>query len=112
MFDAKILLPLIINASVILTTIHAQDFRDLIGDIQEGRSTIPIVLPRSSRASMPILLVAWTAILMAVHNEWNAADWTALVLGAVVGLRFYFIHEAGADQTSYTLYNVRQTSSI
>ncbi|KAH9483264.1 Fumagillin beta-trans-bergamotene synthase [Psilocybe cubensis] len=105
-FEAKTLLPLVINASIILTTIHAQDFRDLIGDIQEGRSTIPIVLPKSSRASMPVLLVAWMAVLMAVHQEWNVVDWAALALGTVVGLRFYFIHEAAADQTSYTLYNV------
>lgn len=103
--DARILLPLIINASIILTTIHAQDFRDLIGDIQEGRSTIPIVAPRVSRASMPILLIAWTVVLMAV-KEWSFANLIALFLGAVVGLRFYYIQEASSDQppTHCTMY--------
>lgn len=66
------------------------------------------MLPEASRVSMPFLMVAWTAILMAVHQDWNIADWAVLLLGAYVGLRFYFIREAGADQSSYTLYNVCQ----
>lgn len=91
---------------IILTTIHAQDFRDEVGDRTEGRETIPIIMPRAGRLSMPVGLMFWSLVLIIGWCR-SVALGTALVGMAVwVGSRFYFARDADSDKTSYLLYNV------
>ena len=91
---------------IILTTIHAQDFRDEAGDRNEGRETIPIVMPRVGRLSMPVGLAFWSLILIIGWCR-NVVLGGALVgMGILVGSRFYYVRDADADKTSYLLYNV------
>ena len=49
-----------INALIILLTIHAQDFRDEVGDKLMGRRTILIVWPEGSRIGSLVMLVGWS----------------------------------------------------
>ncbi|KAI0336193.1 hypothetical protein GY45DRAFT_1358085 [Cubamyces sp. BRFM 1775] len=96
----------VLNALVILTTIQAQDFQDTEGDRATGRTTLPIVFPRSSRWAMIVLLTAWSALLSAY---WQASSVHAALLvmsGAAVGSRFVLYQDSASDRLSYRLYNL------
>ncbi|KAI0662475.1 UbiA prenyltransferase family-domain-containing protein [Cubamyces menziesii] len=97
----------VLNALVILTTIQAQDFQDTEGDRATGRTTLPIVFPRSSRWAMIVLLTAWSTLLSA-YWQTSAVHAALLALsGAAVGSRFVLYQDAASDRLSYRLYNVR-----
>jgi len=57
---SRTLVSFAINALIILSTIHAQDFRDEVGDKLMGRQTIPIVWPEGSRVWILVMLTAWS----------------------------------------------------
>jgi 4-hydroxybenzoate polyprenyltransferase len=99
--------PLIASSLIVLTTIHAADFRDEEGDRLEGKKTMPISFPEGSRIVMLASLVVWSSALSVL---WNLNAILASILqitGAVVGLRFMYRRNAAADRMSYRLYNVR-----
>ncbi|KAJ3534808.1 hypothetical protein NM688_g7078 [Phlebia brevispora] len=91
---------------IILTTIHAQDFRDEAGDRNEGRETIPIVMPAAGRLSMPVTLLFWSLVLTVGWCRNIILGATLIGLGVLVGSRFYFVRNPAADRTSYLLYNL------
>lgn len=96
----------LINALIIFSTIHAQDFRDEIGDKLMGRRTIPMLWPKSSRVWIFTVLTAWS-----VGLSW-ACDLTAhfsvpfCALAVFIGLRFLRKRTADGDKQSYRYYNV------
>lgn len=91
---------------VLVTTVHAQDFRDVEGDRAIGRNTIPMILPEVSRLSMPIFLPAWS-ILIARSVDCSVCVAVGYVgLSIVAGFRFLFMRRIEDDRTSYNLYNV------
>ncbi|KAF9815583.1 hypothetical protein IEO21_04504 [Rhodonia placenta] len=89
---------------IILTTIHASDFRDEVGDRLQKRRTIPVVMPGLGRLSMPIGLIAWSYAVFALPGCPTSLSSAMLVLGTIVGTRFYYLKDAPADRTSYLLY--------
>lgn len=91
---------------IILTTIHASDFRDEVGDRLQKRRTIPVVMPGLGRLSMPIGLIAWSYAVFALPGCPTSLSSAMLVLGTIVGTRFYYLKDAPADRTSYLLYCV------
>ncbi|KAI0828274.1 UbiA prenyltransferase family-domain-containing protein [Trametes gibbosa] len=96
----------VLNALVIVSTIQAQDFQDTAGDRLTGRRTLPIVFPRCSRWTMPVLLAAWSTFLA---TYWRASAVHAAVLvamGAPAGVRFVLYDSASADRQSYRMYNL------
>ncbi|KAI0649656.1 UbiA prenyltransferase family [Trametes meyenii] len=95
-----------INAAVILTTIQAQDFKDVEGDTAIGRRTLPIVCPSGSRALTALLILMWS--LVVAHNSGAHAmtSWAVVALGSWTGLRFFFGRARESDRRSYILYNV------
>ena len=103
----RTLISFAVNALIIFSTIHAQDFRDEVGDKIMGRRTIPIVWPEGSRVWILSILTAWS-----VGLSW-ACDLAILFsvpfccLSLFVGLRFFRKRTAGADRQSYLYYNVR-----
>ncbi len=94
------------SIAIVLTTIHAQDFRDEAGDRLEKRRTIPIVMPNAGRTSMLVGLWAWSLCLCTLFPLPVWLQVVVLVLGAWVGLRFYLLRDPVADKRSYLLYNV------
>lgn len=96
-------------ALLILTTIHAQDFRDTDGDRASGHTTFPVIHPRASRLSMLFLLPAWSLFL---STFWRLDVWTSMAVvafGVDVGWGFYS-NQSGSparDHSSYQKYNVR-----
>ena len=62
-----------LTAAVLTTTVQAQDFPDIAGDIARGRQTIPLLYGSSfSRGSLAVLTTVWGAVLPAF---WNASFW-------------------------------------
>ena len=101
-----ILLAIAINALIILTTIHAQDFYDEIGDQFQGRQTLPIAWPEASRTFMLVLVPAWSYGLLWTSTANHLCATAFFGLGALVGMRFYFQRDVDSDRLSYVYYNV------
>lgn len=91
---------------IILTTIHAQDFRDEAGDRVQGRQTLPIVFPVYSRLSMIVSLVVWPLLLYRLYGLSLTTIFGQALMGFVVGCRFVWLREPEEDDYSYLLYNV------
>ncbi|KAE9394469.1 hypothetical protein BT96DRAFT_978499 [Gymnopus androsaceus JB14] len=99
---------------IILTTIHAQDFRDVEGDTLLGRTTLPIAYPVLSRISMPLILLGWSIFIsFNAHLSLDSgisilgllARWALITVAAWAGLRFRFLRDAKSDSKSYNMYN-------
>ncbi len=97
-----------LSAGIILTTIHTQDYKDVLGDAAAGRVTLPIAHPVASRVVTAFILVAWS---WGVSLTWQLDGITAAVMGVlalVVGVSFVARRDAHADVVSSYLYNVSQ----
>lgn len=97
----------IINALVVLTTIHAPDFEDAAGDRLDGRLTLPVVYPRGSRIAITAVLLGWSAFLVRYWAAGSVCAMALLGLGTAAGVRFLMCDSARADHTSFRLYTVR-----
>ncbi|KAJ8088596.1 hypothetical protein PM082_013839 [Marasmius tenuissimus] len=91
---------------LILTTIHAQDFRDKAGDLTQGRKTLPIVAPKWSRGTMPVLLILWPILLQPIYGFGINIMMFILAVASAVGARFYLMRNPCDDEWSYLFYNV------
>ena len=94
------------SAGVILTTIHAQDFSDIAGDVELGRITFPIYAPAFSRIFTLFAMVAWSFVL---GTYWSLGPVTLSAfccLGMFVGWRYYSLRGSQEDSLSYLLFNV------
>ncbi|KAJ7086864.1 UbiA prenyltransferase family [Mycena belliarum] len=97
-----------VTALLIATTIHVQDFRDVAGDRKQGRTTLPIAMPESSRTITLGLMICWSAGLTFLWGR-SLSFPTAMLflgLGVYVGGRIYFLRTEPADQVSFKLYMV------
>lgn len=104
--DTTALQALLCSASIILTTIQAQDFADVIGDANIGRVTFPIYAPSFSRVFTLVAMIAWSVFLSA---HWCLGYWGRIFfccLGAMIGLRYYLLRESEQDSRSYLYFNV------
>lgn len=95
------------SALMILSTVHAQDFRDVEGDAAQGRQTFPILSPSLSRISMPFSLLFSSGALVFL-SESNIVVRVVLLLCAVAtSVRFMLLRTQKEDARSYLYYNVR-----
>ena len=102
----RALISFAINTLIILSTIHAQDFRDQVGDKLMGRRTIPIVWPEGSRVCILAMLITWSVGLSWACNLAIRFSIPFCCLSLFVGLRFFRQRTADADRRSYLYYNV------
>jgi hypothetical protein len=98
---------LVINALIIFSTIHAQDFRDELGDRLMGRRTIPMVWPEGSRVWIFVIVTAWSVGLSWAYQLAPHFSVPFCALAVFVGLCFLRKRTADADRRSYRYYNVR-----
>jgi hypothetical protein len=101
-----------LSAGIILTTIHTQDFKDMMGDAAIGRVTLPIAYPDLSRVATALFLIAWS---WGVSRTWRLDDVMAAVMGIlalVVGVNFIARTNARADKVSFYWYNVSANDSL
>ena len=96
-----------INALIILSTIHAQDFRDEVGDKLMGRRTIPIMWPEGSRIGILVMLTGWSIGLSWARGLAFSFSVPFCAWAVFIGLRFFWKRTAEEDQLSYRYYNVR-----
>ncbi|KAF9018943.1 hypothetical protein BDZ89DRAFT_1021131 [Hymenopellis radicata] len=96
----------LLNAAMIFTTVHAQDFADERGDRMKGRRTIPIVMPKVGRLSMAVGLMIWSTILTHQYALPVQVAFVLISLGAYTGGRYYYARSPSADRHSYFLYNI------
>ena len=94
------------SACILATTIHAQDFKDVDGDIAVGRKTLPIVSPRMSRHSMLIGLPVCSLGIAYVWELQFVPCCALFCLAVLIGWRYVLHKDVESDQTSYLLYNV------
>ncbi|KAN0118767.1 UbiA prenyltransferase family domain containing protein [Russula decolorans] len=95
-----------VNALIIFSTIHVQDFRDEVGDKLMGRRTIPMVWPEGSRVWILVMLTAWSVGLSWACELAIPFSVPFCCLSLYVGLRFFRKRTADADRRSYHYYNI------
>ena len=95
-----------INALIVLSTIHAQDFRDEVGDKLMGRRTIPIVWPEGSRVGILVMLTGWSIGLSWACGLAFLFSVPFCAWAVFIGLRFFRKRTSEEDQRSYRYYNV------
>lgn len=96
----------VLSAGIILTTIHTQDYKDVLGDAISGRVTLPIAYPAMSRAATAFFLVAWS---WGISRTWHLDGVAAAVLGVlalIVGISFVARTDSRSDKVSFYWYNV------
>ncbi|RPD56611.1 hypothetical protein L226DRAFT_502096 [Lentinus tigrinus ALCF2SS1-7] len=104
--DAVAMAAVYLSGAIIFTTIHAQDFADVEGDVALGRVTLPIYAPDLARTFTVVILIAWSLGLSAFWNIGPICRALFVVLGGTVGARYYLLRDPKADRRSYVLYNV------
>ncbi|KAF8994557.1 UbiA prenyltransferase family [Cyathus striatus] len=94
------------SSFIVLLTIHAQDFEDVIGDMKNGRSTLPILFPLGSRIIM-LLGMIFTSIALSYFWSFNIFVAAGFIsFGTWVGLRFMYLKDRKSDKRSYLYYNI------
>ena len=95
-----------ISFGVITTTMQAQDFRDVQGDLKSKRLTLPILYPTSSRCSILLTISGWCIVLSCIWDLRSVLGSLFSGLGIFIGLRFFFLRTQREDEISYKWYNV------
>lgn len=93
---------------LILTTIHAGDFPDVVGDKAIGRQTLPIAYPHFARITLAGLVAAWSLYSPLVSK--TRLDYLPIV-GLLVAYRFAAFTGPKEDKTSVKAYNVSSTTN-
>ena len=105
--DNVAILAICCSAGIFATTIHTQDFKDVIGDEAVGRQTLPITRPSFARFTVPVVLTMWS---VGLGYTWNLGWNTSLLflsLASATSIRFFFLRTIEQDKNSfYYWYNV------
>ncbi|KAJ7701202.1 UbiA prenyltransferase family-domain-containing protein [Mycena rosella] len=104
-FDDLAKWSLMMSLAILATTIQAQDFQDREGDRTAGRRTLPIVFPVISRYTMLFCLPGWSVILGHVWQLDLMARSAVIILGTIVGFRYFTFRTVRDDEWTYFLYN-------
>ncbi|KLO06879.1 hypothetical protein SCHPADRAFT_945726 [Schizopora paradoxa] len=102
-------LSLFCSFGIFSSTIYAQDFKDVKGDAQVERKTVPILYPSLAAPALALSLVGWSVFLISL---WQVGVVTATVFGAtalLTALSYMWSSSVVGFQRSYYLYNVWMT---
>ena len=117
---------IIYSVFIFITTVQAQDFKDvegmlglvcrwpfvvnvffIPGDIVVGRKTLPLVYPSLARPTLMLAIAIWSFGLSYMWSLSGELAMSFIALGAAVGFRFLIKTSCKADQRSFYIYNVR-----
>ncbi|KAI0325840.1 hypothetical protein GY45DRAFT_183908 [Cubamyces sp. BRFM 1775] len=102
----------LVNALIIMSTIQAQDFKDVEGDAAIGRETLPILYPGASRVVTAALIPMWSVLVTRLWTMDKVLSVSTVLVGCAAGLSFVVGPRTRAsDERSYKLYNVRRSLS-
>ncbi|KLO17151.1 hypothetical protein SCHPADRAFT_821934 [Schizopora paradoxa] len=102
-------LSLICSVGIFSSTFHAQDFKDVDGDAQVGRKTVPIMYPNLAAPALAITLLGWSAYLITL---WQVGLVTATLFGGtavLTSLAYLYSTTIVQYQWCYYLYNFWMT---
>ncbi|KAJ7190579.1 UbiA prenyltransferase family-domain-containing protein [Mycena pura] len=99
-------LAIFLSASIFATTIFAQDFRDVVGDKQINRDTIPIRFGARSRPALFLGVILWSILLALIWEVDPLCAALFISLGVFAGGRFVQYRTVQEDKNSYFWYNV------
>ncbi|KZT18943.1 hypothetical protein NEOLEDRAFT_1152282 [Neolentinus lepideus HHB14362 ss-1] len=103
---SNIIIAVILSGILLITTIHAQDFKDVAGDRIHHRKTLPIAMPKLSRISLMVAMFAWSFYLPRLWQVDFPVSCLFGVLGSSVGLQCYLCRSVKADKRMYIAYNI------
>ncbi|KAK0478050.1 UbiA prenyltransferase family [Armillaria luteobubalina] len=104
--DGNSLTALICSGVIIFSTISAQDFADVKGDVLSGRRTLPIISPKGSRYYILVILPLWSGSLVRLWSIGPISGSIFVGLGAYVGIRFFWFRDEPSDRSNYVWYNI------
>ncbi|KAH9889261.1 UbiA prenyltransferase family-domain-containing protein [Cubamyces lactineus] len=109
--DSIAMCSILASVGIFVTTIHAQDFKDVEGDRAVGRRTIPIVFGDAAKYTVLFPLLAWSLGLSVFWGlEYiTAAAFTALA--TYVGALYLRAKTVREYQVAFYWYNVWLTSA-
>lgn len=96
-----------LSGLLIFSTIQAQDFPDVEGDKASGRVTLPIYAPELSRLFTLLVIPSWSAGLSWYWGVGRVTEVMIVLLGCLVGIRYYAWRSPTSDRRSYQIFNVR-----
>ncbi|KAI8990747.1 UbiA prenyltransferase family, partial [Trametes punicea] len=96
----------VVHALIIMTTIQAQDFKDVEGDTSVGRHTLPILYPVGSRVATAVIIPMWSVLVIHLWTISTALAAAIVGVGLLAGLGFFCCRSTDSDRRSYMLYNV------
>jgi 4-hydroxybenzoate polyprenyltransferase len=96
-----------LSAAFIATTIQTQDFPDMEGDRAMGRQTLPIYAHEATRVGSFLAIITWSIIILSYFwGFMNILTIPLSLLGAFIGLRFYFLRTTKSDQLTWSIFTV------
>jgi 4-hydroxybenzoate polyprenyltransferase len=110
-FDIVAARAIIVSIWIYSTTTHTQDFKDVDGDRQINRSTVPLDNPRVARPSILLFLMGWSILLSRVWKLDIITTGALCTLGGHVGMRFLTKDGRHNDQVSFYWYNVSNSGT-
>ena len=105
--DCVSLKAVLLSGILIFTTIQAQDFPDIEGDVASNRLTFPIYAPEFSRTFTLLIIPAWSILLSWIWDVGTVNKSVYVGVGAYIGIRYYYWRTREADSWSYLIFNVR-----
>jgi 4-hydroxybenzoate polyprenyltransferase len=91
-------------SAVILTTMHVQDLKDMLGDKSRGRETAPLLLGETAtRWTLAVPILLWNPVCAVFWGQWVAAL-PATVLGVWVAWRVLWCHGKANDRWTWQLW--------
>ena len=92
-------------SGVILTTMHVQDLKDIVGDRARGRRSAPIVLGRKVAAyTIAVPVLVWSVVCVWF---WAASNWSSVgtaLLGITIALRCVSLESKKADRRTWQMW--------
>ncbi|KAF7309253.1 S-adenosyl-L-methionine-dependent methyltransferase [Mycena indigotica] len=104
-------LAILLSGLIFATTIYAQDFRDVVGDAEINRDTIPL---RFGAPSRPVLMAGVMAWSVGLSFIWQVDIFTTVAfvaLAAFAGGRFVLKTTVDDDRRNYFWYNIWVTAA-
>jgi len=101
-----------LSSTAFATTLHAQDFKDEVGDRLTGRRTLPTIFPKAARFSMMIGIPLWSFGLSRIWNIDALSTAAFVAYGAFVGSRFVMYKTVSADKQSCKFYSVSRRFTL
>ena len=99
------------SGCVILTTIHAQDLPDVVGDAAGGRRTIPLAYGETTaRVTLAVGVLFWSILCAMFWKVTALACIPTVSLGIVIAFRTLMYRDLHADKVNWRLWCIWMTT--